>query len=320
MALNATGRDAVAVLDSVNPQYRQVLNTYAEGIGYEVDEINAVPQLRLEAVRAVLSDSHAALIVQNPDFLGSVVSMAELAQMAHDSGALLIAVVDPISLGLLAPPGEYGADIAVGEGQGLGAWLSYGGPYLGFIASTAALQRRLPGRIAGATVDNRDQRAYVLTLQTREQHIRREKATSNICTNEALLALNATVYLALMGKQGVQDVARLALQKAHYSAGKLSGLNGYGLLSQAAFFREFVLSTPVSAAEVNRFLLGRDIIGGLDLGSMYPDIPAMQNAMLLSFTEMTTRADIDDLVDALEDLTPQPAADERVPVGVAGGQ
>ncbi len=320
MALNATGRDAVAVLDSVNPQYRQVLHTYAEGIGYEVDEIDAVPMADLPSIRAAVSERHAALIVQSPDFLGSVLSMAGLAQVAHEAGALFIAVVDPISLGLLAPPGEYGADIAVGEGQTLGSWLSFGGPYLGFIATTSALQRRLPGRIAGATVDDRNQRAYVLTLQTREQHIRREKATSNICTNEALLALNATVYLALLGKQGVRDVAALALQKAHYAANRLTALPGYSLAASAPFFREFALMTPIPAEEVNRFLLGRDIIGGIDLAQSYPDKPNFQNALLLSFTELTTREDIDDLVDALEDLAPQLAAEKRLPVGVGGRQ
>ena len=315
MSLNATGRNAVAVLSSVHPQYRQVLHTYADGIGYEVDEIADVPDLDLDMVRAALSDRHAALIVQTPNFLGSVLSMEGLAEAAHGSGALLVAVVDPISLGLLAPPGEYEADIAVGEGQVLGNWLNYGGPYLGFIAATSALQRRLPGRIAGATVDDRNQRAYVLTLQTREQHIRREKATSNICTNEALLALNATVYLALLGKQGVRDVATLGLQKAHYAARRLAALNGYDLLSAAPFFREFAVSTPVPAAEVNRYLLGRDIIGGLDLATAYPNLPQMDNALLLAFTELTDRADIDDLVDTLRDLAPQPAQDARVPAG-----
>ena len=186
MALNATGRDRIAIVNSVNPDYRRVLRTYAEGVGYQIDEIPVVPDGEV-----VLDASHAALIVQNPDSLGSVVAMKKLAEVAHESGALFISVVDPVSLALLAAPGDYGADIAVGEGQNLGGWLSYGGPYLGFIACTSALQRRMPGRIAGATVDDRGQRAYVLTLQTREQHIRRERATSNICTTKA--AARATV-------------------------------------------------------------------------------------------------------------------------------
>lgn len=314
MSLNATSRDRVAIASSVNPEYRQVLSTYGEGIGYGIDQFNAVPKLDLALAQSALSHDHAALIVQNPDYLGSVLPMADLAQAAHDVGALFIAVVDPISLGLLAPPGEYGGDIAVGEGQNLGGWLSFGGPYLGFIACTSKLQRRLPGRIAGATTDDRGQKAYVLTLQTREQHIRRERATSNICTNEALVALGATVYLSLMGNQGLRTVANMALQKAHYAAEQLRTAPGFDVDSDQAFFRELVLKCPVPSQEINRFLLGRDIIGGVDLARYYPDVPDLQNALLLAFTEQSSRADIDHLVNALRDLRPETASRPAAPV------
>jgi glycine dehydrogenase subunit 1 len=311
MALNATGRDRIAVLDSVNPEYRRVLRTYAEGIGYGIDTIPMTPNPEV-----LMSGAHAALIVQNPEFLGSVVAMRKLSDLAHESGALFIAVVDPVSLALLAPPGEYGADIAVGEGQNLGSWLSYGGPYLGFIACTSALQRRLPGRIAGATVDNRGQRAFVLTLQTREQHIRRERATSNICTNEALVALGATVYLALMGPEGLRKVANLSLQKAHYAAEGLANIPGFDLVSTQPFFREFALRCPFSGEDVNRYLLSRGIIGGIDLEAVYPDAPELDNSLLLAFTELTTRQDIDRLCAALQAMVAGAVAERKV---VAGG-
>lgn len=313
MALNATGRDRIAIVDSVNPEYRQVLRTYAEGVGYGIDEIRVVSDGEIE-----VGEEHAALIVQNPDFLGSVVAMKKLADLTHVSGALFIAVVDPVSLALLTPPGEYGADIAVGEGQNLGGWVSYGGPYLGFIACTTALLRRLPGRIAGATVDNRGRRAFVLTLQTREQHIRRERATSNICTNEALVALGATVYLSLMGGEGLRRVANLALQNAHYAAQTLSAIPGYSLLSDRPFFREFVLRTPLPGKEINRLLLDYDIIGGFDPAPSYPEVPELQNSLLLACSELTTREDIEHLADALREVTPTARERERMPA-VAGG-
>jgi glycine dehydrogenase subunit 1 len=303
MALNATGRDRIAVLDSVNPEYRRVLRTCANGIGYTIDEIAAVGDDEISSAERLVGPEHAALVVQNPDFLGRTQSMDPLAQVAHAAGALFIAVVDPVSLAILAPPGDYGADIAVGEGQNLGGWLSYGGPYLGFIACTSALQRRLPGRIAGATVDNRGQRAFVLTLQTREQHIRRERATSNICTNEALMALGATIYLALMGKAGLTRVANLALQNAHYAAGRLAEIPGFDLVSRQPFFREFAMTTPIPSHEINRFLFSRNIIGGLDLAPLYPEELELRNSMLLACTDTTRRADIDELVEAMRELT-----------------
>lgn len=312
MSLNATGRDRIAIVNTVNPEYGSVLRTYAQGIGYGLDEMAVYPDGEVN-----LGSEHAALIVQNPDYLGSVVSMKKLAEQAHEQGALFIAVVDPVSLAILAPPGAYGADIAVGEGQNLGNWLSYGGPYLGFIAATPALQRRMPGRIAGASVDDRGNRAYVLTLQAREQHIRRERATSNICTNEALVALAATVYLSLLGSQGLRKVANVALQKAHYAAERLGRIPGFEIVSKAPFFREFALRTPVSGTEINRFLLGRDILGGIDVAGQYPNVPQLANSLLLAFTDQTSKSDIDDLVNVLTDFTAQAPTQERL--AVAGG-
>jgi glycine dehydrogenase subunit 1 len=239
--------------------------------------------------------------------------MAQVGEAAHVAGALLIAVNNPLSLAILAPPGEYGADLAVGCGQPLGIPLSYGGPYLGIIAARSGLERRLPGRISGATVDEQGRRGYVLTLQAREQHIRREKATSNICTNHQLMALAATVYLALMGKQGLPRLATLCLQKAHYAAEQIARLPGFSLAYDAPFFNEFTVRTPVPADEVNRYLLSRDIVGGFDLGSVNP---ALDSCLLLAFTELNTRQQIDDLVTTLGTL--QPAATVREPVATGG--
>jgi glycine dehydrogenase subunit 1 len=295
MALNATGRERVAILDSVHPQYRAVLDTYGRGIGYHVDELPAVPRFSIDTVRRALSNEHAALIVQVPDFLGSIIEMPEVVDAVHSSGALLIAVVDPLSLALLAPPGEYGADIAVGEGQSLGGWLNFGGPYLGFIACRKGLERRLPGRIAGATVDDREQKAYVLTLQTREQHIRRERATSNICTNEALVALGATVYMSLLGDKGLEEVAQLCLSRAHYAADRLREL-GATLPANAPFFRELAVRLPIGAAEANARIRDAGMIGGVEVGPQYPHIPELQDCLLLAFSENTRRQDIDRLV------------------------
>ena len=317
MALNATGRDRIAILDTVNPEYRRVLGTYASGIGYGVDEIPAVDAGRFGHFSDYLTSDHAALIAQSPDFLGRIFDARPLAEAAHTAGALFVSVVDPLTLSILKPPGEYGADIALGEGQNLGGWLSYGGPYLGFIASTQALQRRLPGRIAGATVDNQGRRAYVLTLQTREQHIRREKATSNICTNEALVALGATVYLALMGKEGLRRAADLAVQKAHYAADRLTAIEGCELVSpETPFFREFAMRLTMSPISFNQMLLDRGILGGLDLSVAYPDEPSLQNAVLLAFTEMSTREQIDELAAILDQAVRAGARDREA---VAGG-
>lgn len=299
MAINQTRRDRIVIAGGVHPEYHQVLDTYLNAQGFELLRVGDSWTLEPAALEERLDPRVAGLIVQSPNFWGALEPMARLADAAHRAGALFIGVHNPLTLGLLAAPGEYGADIAVGCGQPFGIPLMYGGPYLGIIAVRAGLERRLPGRIAGATVDAAGQRGFVLTLQAREQHIRREKATSNICTNHALMALAATVYLSLLGKEGIRDTAYHCLQKAHYAAERISALPGFSLAYEAPFFHEFTVRTPVPASEVNRFLLSRDIVGGLDLSNS-----GVTDGLLLAFTEVTTRTDIDDLVAVLSDLRP----------------
>lgn len=299
IAMNETGRHRIAVMKGVHPEYREVLRTYMAGQGFELIEIDEDWVADVGSVRSEVDDTVAAVVAQSPNFWGALEPMPELAKVAHGHGALCIGVANPLSLALLTPPGEYGADIGIGCGQPLGIPLQYGGPYLGLVAVNSHLVRRLPGRIAGATVDQEGRKGYVLTLQAREQHIRREKATSNICTNHALMALAATVYLALMGKQGLREVANLCLQKAHYAAHEICSLSGFALAFDAPFFNEFTIHTPVPAAEVNRFLLTRGIMGGFDLGQVDPNFGSY---LILAFTEMNSRGEIDDLVQTLSDL------------------
>jgi glycine dehydrogenase subunit 1 len=314
IAINQTRRDRIAVLSGLNPEYRAVLDTYVHAQGFHLVDVPESWTLEPADLDAVLDDSIAGVIVQSPNFWGALERMPQITDMAHAHGSLVIAVGNPLSFAILSPPGEYGADIAVGCGQPFGIPLSYGGPYLGLIATRSGLERRLPGRIAGETVDNTGKRGFVLTLQAREQHIRREKATSNICTNHQLMALAATVYLSLLGKQGIQELATQCVQRAHYAARCLAAIPGFSVAFEAPFFNEFTLRTPVPAAEVNRFLLARGIVGGVDLGTVSPE---MADCLLLAFTEMSSRQQIDDLVTTLQQLQPQTAAD--VVVGATGG-
>jgi glycine dehydrogenase subunit 1 len=240
------------------------------------------------------------VIVQYPDFFGRIYDYTALAQAAHQAGALLAVAVNPIALGLLTPPGQFGADIVVGEGQPLGIPLSFGGPYLGIFATRQEYVRKMAGRLVGETMDNRGQRAYVLTLTAREQHIRREKATSNICTNQGLIALAATVYMSLLGKQGMRQVAELCYHKAHYAAKEIAGLQGFKLWSPAPFFNEFVVRCPAPVGEMNEHLLDHGILGGYDLGQDYPELA---NHALIAVTEMNSRDEIDLLVEALEEVS-----------------
>ncbi len=299
IAINETRRERIGVARGLHPEYRCVLETYFKGEGFDLVDLDETWSASPSTMGDALDENFAAVVAQSPNFWGAIEPMAGLAEAAHGHGALFIAVNNPLSLALLAPPGEYGADIAVGCGQPLGISLSYGGPYLGLIAVRSGLVRRLPGRIAGATVDTNGRKGYVLTMQAREQHIRREKATSNICTNHALMALAATVYLSLMGAEGLRELATLCLGKARYAAKEIAAVPGFELAFDAPFFNEFTVRTPVPAAEVNRFLLGRDIIGGFDLGTVDP---AMDRYLLLAFTEMTSRQEIDDLVATLREM------------------
>jgi glycine dehydrogenase subunit 1 len=314
IAINQTRRDRIVVLGGVNPEYRRVLETYMHAQGFRLVELPETWTLDPAELDAVLDDSVAGVIAQSPNYWGALEQMPRLTEMAHAHGALVIAVGNPLSFALLLPPGEYGADIAVGCGQPFGIPLSYGGPYLGIMATRSGLERRLPGRIAGETVDNSGARGFVLTLQAREQHIRREKATSNICTNHQLMALAATVYLSLMGKEGVRELANQCVQRAHYAARRLAEIPGFSLAFEAPFFNEFTLRTPVPAAEVNRFLLSRGIVGGVDLRESFPELV---DCLLLAFTEMTSRVQIDDLVTTLQELQPETAAE--VVAGATGG-
>jgi glycine dehydrogenase subunit 1 len=270
------------------------------------------PLLDVITAADALDSNTACLIVQQPNFLGCVEDLRALAEAAHAAGALLIVVVEPISLGLLESPGALGADIVVGEGQPLGLAMSYGGPFLGLFACREQHIRQMPGRVVGATVDSNGRRGYVLTFQTREQHIRREKATSNICSNEALCALGAAVYLNWMGPQGLREVANACLQGAHYAARRVAEAPGFAIAFDAPFFGEFAVRCPVPAAEVNRLLLEDGIIGGYDLAGLDP---ALADCLLLCVTELNTRAEIDALAAALARI----GARGGVVVGGTGG-
>lgn len=302
MAVNvARGkRRKIIVSPTVHPEYRATLRTYTPGPDLTISN------LQYPISNTQLDDDTACLIIQNPDFFGQLLSadsengLSGLADAVHKSGALLVVVVDPISLGLFTPPGEYGADIVVGEGQSLGNPLNFGGPYLGIFACREEYMRKMSGRLVGETVDTEGRRGFVLTLSAREQHIRRERATSNICTNEALCALAAGAYLAAMGKSGLRKVAQLCYHKAHYAAKQIAAIPGFDLVVDKPFFKEFVVRCPRPPAEINEALLERGIIGGYDLGRDYPQL---ENHMLLCVTEMNTRAEIDSLVKALEEVT-----------------
>jgi glycine dehydrogenase subunit 1 len=242
----------------------------------------------------------AIVLVQYPDFFGRIIDYTKLVKIAHENGALVCFIFNPTAMGLLKPPGEFDVDIAVGDGQPLGIPLSFGGPYLGIFTIKEKFVRKLAGRLVGETVDEDGQRAYVLTLTAREQHIRREKSTSNICTNQGLMALAATVYLSLLGKQGFKQVANLCYQKAHYAAEQIAKLDGYELaFTNTPFFHEFVVKTPKPVNEINIHLQEHWILGGYDLSQ---DFPELENHMLVAVTEKISKLDIDDFVAALEEV------------------
>ena len=293
MAVAITRRPKVLVSRGVHPMYREVLATYTQ-----FNEHLQIVEVDVAAPIAELIDGQtAAVCIQNPNFLGQFEDVTQLGAQAHAAGALFVAAVNPISLGLFQPPSEYGADIVVGEGQPLGVSLSFGGPYLGFFCTKRDYMRRIPGRIVGETVDRDGKRGYVLTLKTREQDIRREKATSNICTNQGLMALAACVYMAAMGKNGLQKAAHLSYQKAHYAAEQVGTLEGFKLWGRTPFFNEFVVKCPVPVRSLNQILLDDlNIIGGYDLGKDYPEL---ENHMLIACTETNTREEIDALAKGL---------------------
>ncbi len=295
-------RPRILASPSINPQYLETLKTYLAGnpeIKVESGSAEDSPFLNPDDLIGKLDGKTCLVIVQYPDFFGRIFDLTNLAQAVHASGALLCVSINPIALGLLKPPGEFGADIVVGEGQPLGIPLSFGGPYLGIFTTRKDLVRKISGRLVGETVDARGQKGYVLTLAVREQHIKREKATSNICTNEGLMALAASIYLALVGKQGLKQVAELCYQKAHYAAKMISQLKGFTVLTDTQYFHEFVVKCPIPAAKVNRILLKKNILGGFDLSAYYP---SLKHHLLIAVTEMNSRQDIDLLVSTLKEI------------------
>lgn len=303
MALRSqTGRRRVVVLGSVHPEYRQILTTHLQHMNCELVTIPAPSGAAdVNQVAAALNDQTACLVLQQPNFFGCLESAADLVSAAHRVGALSIVSFDPLSLGLLPRPGDYGADIAVAEGQSLGTPLQYGGPYLGILTCREALMRKMPGRLIGETTDRLGKRCFVLNLQAREQHIKRDKATSNICTNQGLLALRATVYLSLLGPQGLREVSELACRNAHYAAEQLTRVLGLDLMFSAPFFKEFVIRVK---GGVDR-MLHRAAAAGFDLGPelkrfTWPDGEAFTEGFLVAVTEKRTRSDIDRLVKALK--------------------
>ena len=288
MACRVTKREKVALADSISPAYIDVIRTYCQSQDIVVEVV--------DPTNPPLDGETACLVLQYPNYFGYIEDQQKLVDAAHAQGALAVVSCDPTAMGMLQTPGHYGADIVTGDGQPLGIPASYGGPYVGLFAAKQEFIRQMPSRLSGRTVDKNGKTGYVLTLQTREQHIRRERATSNICTNEALYALASTIYLAAMGKQGMRQVAELCYHKAHYAAAQIGELPGYSLPISGSFFQEFVVQCPTSPTEINKKLMERNILGGLDVSEKVP------NGMLLCVTEMNSKEDIDALVAALSEF------------------
>jgi len=297
-------RHKVLLSRALNPQYREVVRTYMQGItdlAITGDEQEVGIDADLKNFTALIDNDTALVIVQYPDFFGRVIDYKPLIEAAHAEGVLVAFATNPTALALLTPPGEIGADIVVGDGQPLGIPLSYGGPYLGFFAVNEPLIRKLAGRLVGATTDVQGQLAYVLTLTAREQHIRRDKATSNICSNQGLMMLASTIYLTLLGKHGFKQVANLCYQKAHYAAKKVTSIQGYEQqFGETPFFHEFVIKTPGHVEHLLEDLRSYDILGGYDLSKDYPEL---ENCLMMAVTEKLNKADIDLLHDALIEVT-----------------
>ncbi|HAL45108.1 MAG: glycine dehydrogenase (aminomethyl-transferring) [Planctomycetes bacterium GWF2_42_9] len=299
MALRITNRNKILIDDSVNPIYRVMIHSYTKNLSIDLEETkNDQGLANRKALLEKLDENTAAIIVQNPNFFGCVDDFADLADAAHKKGALLIVSCYPISLGILKTPGAMGADIVTGEGQSLGLAMSFGGPYLGFMATKKEYVRKMPGRIVGRTKDNQGRTGFVLTLQAREQHIRRDKATSNICSNEALCALTALVYSSLLGKEGLKQTAQLCADKASYALQRLTAVKNVRTRFQAKwFFNEFVVELPANAAEVAGKLIEKGFAAGFPLSRYYE---GMENSLLIAVTEKRTKQQIGMLAEALE--------------------
>jgi len=293
-------RKKVVISPTVHPQYRAVIRTYTQGMDLQLvgDEANAELDTDPSDLLAHVGEDTCLVIVQYPDFFGRVYDYKKFIDDVHAKGALVCVVANPTALAMFKTPGEMGADIVVGDGQPLGIPMWFGGPSVGFFTTRKQYVHKMAGRLIGETVDNKGQRAYVLTLTAREQHIKRERATSNICTNQGLLALASAIYLSVLGKNGLKQVANLCYQKAHYAARELSKIKGYKVSSET-FFHEFVLECPQPASDVNAHLLEHGILGGYDLGQ---DYPSHKNHLLVAVTEMNSKEEIDTLVEVLSEV------------------
>lgn len=302
MAIEVTGRQTAVVARTVHPHYRAVLRTYLDAAGFQLREVGIADGTVDPAdLRSALDSDAACFLIQTPNFLGQLEDLRAAIEVTAKAGALSVVCADPISLGLLVPPGRLGADVVVGEGQPLGCPTGFGGPLLGLFACKQKFQRKFPGRIVGATVDQDDRRAYTMTLRTREQDIRRDKATSNICTNETLLALGASVYLTCLGPAGLRGVATACAQNAHYAMDRLTAIHGVDACFTGRYFNEFAVRLPdgCSPALLQEKLLQRGILGAYDLGSEYPELAG---CALFCATETRTRDEIDALAAAVGDI------------------
>jgi glycine dehydrogenase subunit 1 len=292
-------RRRVVIAGTIHPAYREVLHTYFEGLDVDLVDVPLTETgfvTSAEELAPYLGDDLACVVVQYPNFFGGIEDIQAIGDLAHEKGGALVVSTYPVPLALLKPPGELGADVVAAEGQSLGVAQSYGGPYVGLLATRQGYVRQMPGRLAGVTTDSHGNRGYVLTLQTREQHIRREKATSNICTNQGLMATAATVYMSALGPEGFREVAERAYQNAHYLASEIEKLPGFRVATSGEFFHEFVVETPAPASQILDALLAQGILGGLDLATVDS---SLTNYMLMCTTELNSKAGIDRLVAAL---------------------
>ncbi len=295
-----TRRKRALVSSTVHPETRAVINTYANAHDIQVEQIDYKDGVTdVQSLADKLSDDVACVVVQQPNFFGLLEPVDRISSKVKDAKATFVVSVNPMSLGLLRPPAEYGADIVVGEGQVFGNPMSFGGPYLGIMAVNQRYLRRMPGRLVGMTSDSQGRRGFVLTLQTREQHIRRERATSNICSNQALNALAATVYMSWVGKEGIKEVGEHCLQKAAYLAGKINEIDGFSVAWEAPFFNEFAVKCPIGAEKVIQALSNKKILAGYPLGRSYPEL---EDHLLIAVTEKRTKQEMDDLLAGLEGL------------------